>query len=50
MFMDARDYFLRRYSFQDCTAITVPDQVISAYRKLITRGLFSPHREDDHER
>jgi hypothetical protein len=48
MFMGARDYFLRHYSFQDGT--TAPDQVISAYRKLITHGLFSPHREDDHER
>ena len=51
MLMGARGYLSRRYSFQDGTLTTVPDQVISAYRKLITRGLFAPRREDDdHER
>jgi AcrR family transcriptional regulator len=51
MFMGARGYLSRRYSFQDGAVTTVPDQVISAYRKLITRGLFAPQREDtDHER
>jgi len=49
MFMGARGYLSRRYSFQDGALTTVPDQVISAYRKLITRGLFAPHREDDHD-
>lgn len=31
----------RRYSYSDGTATTVPEHVISAYRKLITRGLFN---------
>jgi hypothetical protein len=51
MFMGARGYLSRHYSFQDGVASTVPDHVISAYRKLITRGLFVPQREDaGHER
>lgn len=41
MFMGARGYLSRRYSFQDGAVTPVPDQVISAYRKLITRGLFT---------
>jgi AcrR family transcriptional regulator len=51
MFMGARGYLSRRYSYHDGAVTAVPDHVISAYRKLITRGLFAPRREDDnHER
>ncbi|HEV7879587.1 TetR/AcrR family transcriptional regulator [Bradyrhizobium sp.] len=46
MFMGARGYLSRRYSYSDGTVTAVPDHVISAYEKLITRGLFSP-REDE---
>ena len=50
MFMGARGYLSRRYSFKDGALAPVPDHVISAYRKLITRGLFAPSHEDDHGR
>jgi AcrR family transcriptional regulator len=40
MFMGARGYLSRRYSYADNTVTAVPDQVITAYQKLITRGLF----------
>jgi AcrR family transcriptional regulator len=40
MFMGARGYLSRRYSYLDNTVTAVPDHVISAYEKLITRGLF----------
>ncbi len=46
MFMGARGYLSRRYSYTDGAVTAVPDHVISAYEKLITRGLFAP-REDD---
>jgi AcrR family transcriptional regulator len=50
MFMGARGYLSRRYSYQDGAATAVPDHVISAYRKLITRGLFVRSSEgNDHE-
>jgi AcrR family transcriptional regulator len=42
MLMGARGYLSRRYSYSDGKATAVPDHVISAYRKLITRGLFGP--------
>lgn len=42
MFMGARGYLSRRYSYADGAVTAVPDHVISAYRKLITRGLFTP--------
>ena len=51
MFMGARGYLSRRYSYADGAVTTVPDHVISAYRKLITRGLFNPPGKDSsHER
>jgi AcrR family transcriptional regulator len=51
MFMGARGYLSRRYSYHDGAVTAVPDYVISAYRKLITRGLFAPSNEDgDYER
>lgn len=40
IFMGARGYLSRRYSFSDSTVTAVPDQVISAYEKLVMRGLF----------
>jgi AcrR family transcriptional regulator len=49
MFMGARGYLSRRYSYRDGAATAVPDHVVSAYRKLITRGLFASSGEgDDH--
>jgi AcrR family transcriptional regulator len=51
MLMGARGYLSRRYSYHDGAVTAVPDHVTSAYRKLITRGLFAPSNEDgDHER
>jgi len=51
MFMGARGYLSRRYSYADGAVTAVPDHVISAYEKLITRGLFTPPREgNSHER
>jgi AcrR family transcriptional regulator len=41
MFMGARGYLSRRYSYADGAATAVPEHVISAYEKLITRGLFT---------
>jgi AcrR family transcriptional regulator len=50
MFMGARGYLSRRYSYRNGAVTAVPDHVISAYRKLITRGLFAPSDgSDDHE-
>lgn len=43
MFMGARGYLSRRYSYADGGVTTVPDHVISAYEKLVTRGLFTPY-------
>src|SRR4051812_3220551 len=51
MFMGARGYLSRRYSYVGGATAAVPDHVISAYRKLVTRGLFnSADKESDHER
>jgi AcrR family transcriptional regulator len=51
MLMGARGYLSRRYSYCEGAVTAVPDHVISAYRKLITRGLFAPSSEDGgHER
>ena len=44
MFMGARGYLSRRYSYADGAVTAVPEHVISAYRKLVTRGLFSPDK------
>lgn len=41
MFMGARGYLSRRYGSGNDTA-PVPDDVITAYQKMITRGLFKP--------
>jgi AcrR family transcriptional regulator len=45
MFMGARGYLSRRYSYAEDAVTAVPDHVISAYEKLITRGLFTPPAE-----
>jgi len=51
MLMGARGYLSRRYSYSGGTVAAVPDHVISAYQKLITRGLFKASVEgNDHER
>jgi AcrR family transcriptional regulator len=47
MFMGARGYLSRRYSYTDGAVTAVPDHVISAYEKLITRGLYRPRDEDE---
>jgi AcrR family transcriptional regulator len=46
MFMGARGYLSRRYSYAEDAVTAVPDHVVSAYEKLITRGLFNPRGED----
>jgi AcrR family transcriptional regulator len=49
--MGARGYLSRHYSYTGGKVTGVPDHVISAYRKLVTRGLFNPPDEDvGHER
>lgn len=51
MFMGARGYLSRRYSYAEGAVTAVPDHVISAYEKLITRGLFtSPAKGDGDDR
>jgi AcrR family transcriptional regulator len=47
MFMGARGYLSRRYSYAESTVTAVPDHVISAYEKLITRGLFTLPAKDN---
>ena len=47
MFMGARGYLSRRYSYAEGAVTAVPDHVISAYEKLITRGLFTPPAKGD---
>jgi AcrR family transcriptional regulator len=44
MFMGARGYLSRRYSYANGAVTAVPEHVISAYRKLVTRGLFTPDK------
>ncbi|MGH6643227.1 MAG: TetR/AcrR family transcriptional regulator, partial [Bradyrhizobium sp.] len=46
IFMGARGYLSRRYSYSKDKVTAVPDHVISAYEKLITRGLFKPRDRD----
>ncbi|MFB9263889.1 TetR/AcrR family transcriptional regulator [Bradyrhizobium erythrophlei] len=49
--MGARGYLSRRYSYSEHGVTAVPDYVISAYRKLITRGLFNPaDKDNNHDR
>jgi AcrR family transcriptional regulator len=50
MLMGARGYLSRRYSYSGGAVTAVPDHVISAYRKLVTRGLFSPEKSNGHDR
>jgi AcrR family transcriptional regulator len=50
MFMGARGYLSRRYSYAGGAVTAAPDHVISAYRKLVTRGLFVPERDEGHDR
>jgi AcrR family transcriptional regulator len=45
MLMGARGYLSRRYSYSENTVTAVPDHVISAYEKLMMRGLFKPASE-----
>jgi hypothetical protein len=42
--VDARGYLSGRYFYATGAVTTVPDHVISAYEKLMTRGLFRPRR------
>ena len=49
MFMGARGYLSRRYSYGNGTVTAVPEHVISAYEKLITRGLFRSHGQDEQQ-
>jgi AcrR family transcriptional regulator len=49
MLMGARGYLSRRYSYADGVVTSAPDHVISAYRKLVTRGLFTSDKETDLE-
>lgn len=50
MFMGARGYLSRRYSYAGGKVTAVPEHVISAYQKLVTRGLFTPDKGDPHDR
>jgi len=51
MLMGARGYLSQRYSYSGGKVTDVPDHVISAYQKLMTRGLFSKSGQGNvHER
>ena len=47
IFMGARGYLSRRYSYSAGSVTKVPDHVISAYDKLLTRGLFNMPDEQE---
>ncbi|TWB56907.1 TetR/AcrR family transcriptional regulator [Bradyrhizobium sacchari] len=47
MLMGARGYLSRRYSYSQGGVTAVPDHVISAYRKLMMRGLFTASGDQD---
>jgi AcrR family transcriptional regulator len=47
--MGARGYLSRQYTYSADGVSAVPTHVISAYRKLVTRGLFSPAGEKANE-
>jgi AcrR family transcriptional regulator len=47
--MGARGYLSRHYSYSENGVTAVPDHVISAYRKLVTRGLFNASEGDGDE-
>jgi AcrR family transcriptional regulator len=48
--MGARGYLSRHYSYAAGGVTAVPEHVISAYRKLVTRGLFSNSEERTQEK
>lgn len=48
MFMGARGYLSLRYAYPHGVASPVPEHVISAYEKLVTRGLFEPPQARKH--
>ena len=50
MLMGARGYLSRRYSYVGGSVTAAPEHVISAYRKLVTRGLFTPEKGNNHDR
>jgi AcrR family transcriptional regulator len=51
MLMGARGYLSQRYSYAGGAVTHVPDHVISAYQKLMTRGLFTKSdKSNGHER
>jgi len=51
MLMGARGYLSQRYSYSGGKVTAVPDHVITAYQKLMTRGLFTTSDEgNSHER
>jgi AcrR family transcriptional regulator len=51
MLMGARGYLSQRYSYSGGKVTDVPDHVISAYQKLMTRGLFTKSdKGDGHDR
>lgn len=47
MLMGSRSYLSRRYSYSADGVTAVPDHVISAYRKLMTRGLFNVSEDQE---
>lgn len=47
MLMGARGYLSRHYSYSGAGVTAVPDHVVSAYKKLLTRGLFAPRGKDE---
>ncbi|MBR0971091.1 MULTISPECIES: TetR/AcrR family transcriptional regulator [Bradyrhizobium] len=47
MLMGSRGYLSRRYSYSEGGVTAVPEHVISAYRKLMTRGLFRASGDQD---
>ena len=51
MLMGARGYLSRRYSYSGGAVTAVPDHVVLAYQKLVTRGLFKAADDGNgHER
>jgi AcrR family transcriptional regulator len=51
MLMGARGYLSRRYSYAGGAVRAVPGHVISAYQKLVTRGLFdASDKDNNHDR
>jgi hypothetical protein len=50
MLMGARGDLSRRYSYVGGSVTAAPEHVISAYRQLVTRGLFTPENGYSHDR